>query len=63
MESDFPNNVRQMKVSVDRKQKNANGWCSLPTILGQVKNKTMENARILLEIDNAKLAADDFRIK
>jgi len=29
----------------------------------QIKNATIHNANILLQIDNSKLAADDFRMK
>lgn len=38
-------------------------WNTIKDLKDKIKNATIQNANILLQIDNSKLAADDFRIK
>ncbi|XP_051956891.1 LOW QUALITY PROTEIN: keratin, type I cytoskeletal 19-like [Xyrauchen texanus] len=38
-------------------------WNTINDLKEKIKNATINNANILLQIDNSKLAADDFRIK
>ncbi|XP_056108730.1 keratin, type I cytoskeletal 19-like isoform X5 [Rhinichthys klamathensis goyatoka] len=38
-------------------------WNTIKDLKDKIKNATIHNANILLQIDNSKLAADDFRLK
>uniref|UniRef100_A0A8C5QXH0 IF rod domain-containing protein n=1 Tax=Leptobrachium leishanense TaxID=445787 RepID=A0A8C5QXH0_9ANUR len=38
-------------------------YLAIDDLKARILNSTLDNARILLQIDNAKLAADDFRLK
>ncbi|KAI4900211.1 hypothetical protein NFI96_011919 [Prochilodus magdalenae] len=62
--ADLEMKIKQLMLERAPKGHDIEGMMAQAHAIGQeVRKKTLENARIMLEIDNAKLAADDFRIK
>ncbi|CAL1570017.1 unnamed protein product [Knipowitschia caucasica] len=62
--ADLENKIKQLMLDRIPKGHDLDAMMSQAHAVEQeVRRKTLENARLMLEIDNAKLAADDFRIK
>ncbi|TRY94628.1 hypothetical protein DNTS_001882 [Danionella cerebrum] len=62
--TDLEIKIKQLMIDRAPRGHDIEGLLAQAHAIGQeVRKKTLENARIMLEIDNAKLAADDFRVK
>ncbi|XP_030647301.1 keratin, type 1, gene c5 [Chanos chanos] len=62
--ADLELKIKQLMLERAPKGHDIEGMMAQAHAIGQeVRKRTLENARIMLEIDNAKLAADDFRVK
>ncbi|NP_001070122.1 keratin, type 1, gene c5 [Danio rerio] len=62
--ADLELKIKQFMTERAPKGHDIEGLMAQAHAIGQeVRKKTLENARIMLEIDNAKLAAEDFRVK